>query len=145
MCRPLVSSIFQVLYVSVARRKRKPERLSPGLFRCKAATVTMINRRLILRGCLYIPSKTVTSTAAIAILPKRTHILQLMQQGKSGKSIKQRCLRMHIDSYARKGPKTTQIWPRKKIDKPPKPPKTRPAKAKDIQRAKQLGVKYLII
>lgn len=72
-------------------------------------------------------------------------VLQLMQQGKSGKSIKQRCLRMHIDSYARKGPKTTQIWPRKKNDKPPKPPKTRPAKAKEIQRAKQLGVKYLII
>ena len=72
-------------------------------------------------------------------------VLQLLQQGRRGKSIKQRCVKSQIDSYNRSGPKTTQNWPRKKNDTPPQPPKTRAAKAKEVQRAKQLGIKQLII
>jgi hypothetical protein len=72
-------------------------------------------------------------------------VLQLLQQGRGGKSIARRCLRAQIDTYHRRGPKETRVWPRKKNDKPPQPPKTRPAKANEIQRAKQLGFKFLLI
>jgi hypothetical protein len=72
-------------------------------------------------------------------------VLQLMQQGKSGKSLARRCLTSQIDNYKRKGKKTTRAWARKKNDKPPKPPKTRTATQKEIQKAKQLGFKALLI
>jgi len=72
-------------------------------------------------------------------------VLQLMQQGKRGKSLARRCQTAQTDRYQRHGPKETRDWPRKKNDKPPQPPKTRPAKATEIQRAKQLGFKFLLI
>lgn len=72
-------------------------------------------------------------------------VLQLMQQGKTGKSLAKRCLASQIDNYQRKGAKTTRVWARKKNDKPPKPPKTRTATKKEIQKAKQLGFKALLI
>lgn len=72
-------------------------------------------------------------------------VLQLMQQGKSGKPLAQRCLASQIDTYKRRGPKTTRKWARKKNDQPPKPPRTRAATMKEIQKAKQLGFKILRI
>jgi hypothetical protein len=72
-------------------------------------------------------------------------VLQLMQQGKSGKPLAKRCLTSQIDNYQRKSAKTTRAWARKKNDKPPKPPKTRMATKKEIQKAKQLGFKALLI
>lgn len=72
-------------------------------------------------------------------------VLQLLQQGRGGMSLQERCRRMQIDSSTRKGPKTTRSWPRKKNDKPPQPPKIKPATAAEIQKAKQLGFKYLLI
>ncbi len=72
-------------------------------------------------------------------------VLQLMQQGKSGKSLAKRCLTSRIDNYKRKGPKTTRAWARKKNDQPPKPPKTRTATKREIQKAKQLGFKASLI
>lgn len=72
-------------------------------------------------------------------------VLQLLQQNRRGPSLHTRCLRSQTDTYQRKGPKTTRQWPRKKNDQPPKPPKTRPATQKEIQAAKQLGFKRLII
>jgi hypothetical protein len=70
-------------------------------------------------------------------------VLQLMQQSRSGKSLKQRCLKMQVDSYVRSSSKTRQNWPRKKNDEPPQPPKIRPAKTTEVQKAKQLGIKFL--
>jgi len=72
-------------------------------------------------------------------------VLQLMQQGQRGKSLAQRCLTAQTDTDQRHGPKTTRVWPRKKHDKPPQPPKTRPATTNEIQRAKRLGFKRLLI
>jgi hypothetical protein len=72
-------------------------------------------------------------------------VLQLMQQGRSGKSLAHRCLASQIDTYKRSGQKTTRPWARKKNDKPPKPPKTRPATAQEIKKAKRLGFKVLLI
>lgn len=72
-------------------------------------------------------------------------VLQLMQQRRSEKSLKKRCLDSQIDSYQRKGEKTTRAWARKKNDKPPKPPKTRTATKTEMQKAKQLGFKKLLI
>ena len=72
-------------------------------------------------------------------------VLQLMPQGRSGPSLKTRCLKMQVDAYQRQGPKTTRQWPRKKNDRPPQPPKTRLASAAEIQKAKQLGFKFLLI
>jgi hypothetical protein len=72
-------------------------------------------------------------------------VLQLMQLDQSGPSLAKRSLSSQIDTYHRKGPKTTRAWARKKNDQPPKPPKTRPATEKEIQKAKQLGFKVLLI
>ena len=72
-------------------------------------------------------------------------ILQLMQQGRTGPSLAKRSLASQIDTYQRKGQKTTRAWARKKNDQPPKPPKTRPATEKELQKAKQLGFKVLLI
>lgn len=72
-------------------------------------------------------------------------VLQLLQQNRTGPSLKTRSLRSQIDQHQRTGPKTTRKWPRKKNDQPPTPPKTRPATEKEIQAAKQLGFKFLII
>jgi hypothetical protein len=72
-------------------------------------------------------------------------VLQLMQQGRSGPSLAKRSVSSQIDTYQRKGQKTTRAWARKKNDQPPKPPKTRTATAKEIQKAKQLGFKVLLI
>jgi len=72
-------------------------------------------------------------------------VLQLMQQGQRGKSLAHRCLTAQVDTYERHGPKATRVWPRKKHDKPPPPPKTRRATTHEIQRAKQLGFKFLLI
>lgn len=72
-------------------------------------------------------------------------VLQLMQQGRSGPSLAKRSVSSQIDTYRRKGPKTTRAWARKKNDQPPKPPKTRTATEKEIQKAKQLGFKVLLI
>jgi hypothetical protein len=72
-------------------------------------------------------------------------VLQLMQLGQSGPSLAKRSLSSQIDSYQRKGPKTTKAGARKKNDQPPKPPKTRTATEKEIQKAKQLGFKVLLI
>ncbi|QDT35266.1 hypothetical protein [Thalassoglobus polymorphus] len=67
-------------------------------------------------------------------------VLQLMQQNRSGKSLQARCLKMQVDQHNRKGPKTTRIWPRKKTETPPKPPKIRAPKKNEVQRAKQLTI-----
>lgn len=72
-------------------------------------------------------------------------VLQLMQQSRRGTPLAKRWLTTQTDSYQRKGPKTTRDWPRKKNDKPPNPPKTRPAKQSEIKRAKELGFKFLLI
>lgn len=72
-------------------------------------------------------------------------VLQLMQLGQRGPSLAKRSISSQIDTYQRKGPKTTRAWARKKTDQPPKPPKTRPATEKEIQKAKQLGFKVLLI
>jgi hypothetical protein len=72
-------------------------------------------------------------------------ILQLMQQGRTGPSLAKRSLASQIDTYQRKGQKTTRAWARKKNDQPPKPPKIRPATEKEIQKTKQLGIKVLLI
>ena len=72
-------------------------------------------------------------------------VLQLMQQGHSGPSLAKRALTSQIDTHQRKGQKTTRAWARKKNDQPPKPPKTRPATEKELQKAKQLGFKVLLI
>ena len=72
-------------------------------------------------------------------------VLQLMQQGRYGMSLARRSLSSQIDTYHRKGQKTTRAWARKKNDQPPKPPKTRPATEKELQKTKQLGIKVLLI
>lgn len=72
-------------------------------------------------------------------------VLQLMQQGRSETPLAERWLNAQTDSYSRRGPKATGHWPRKKNDKPPRPPKTKTAQAKEIQKAKQLGLKFLLI
>lgn len=71
-------------------------------------------------------------------------VLQLMQQGRRGKSIKQRCLDMTIDDYKRTRPKATGQYPRKKNDKPPQPPKIKVATVAQIRKATQLGFKFLL-
>lgn len=72
-------------------------------------------------------------------------VLALMQQGRRATPLAKRCLTMQTDPYERHGPKTTRKWPRKKNDKPPTPPKTRPAKDSEIRKAKELGFKFLLI
>lgn len=72
-------------------------------------------------------------------------VLQLMQQGTYETPLGRRWLKTQTDSYKRHGPKATGHWPRKKNDKPPNPPKTRQAKANEIQKAKLLGFKFLLI
>ena len=72
-------------------------------------------------------------------------VLQLMQQQRNGPSLRNRCLQSQTDNYQRTGTKTTRNWPRKKNDTPPKPPKTRTATKREIQNAKRLGFKILII
>lgn len=72
-------------------------------------------------------------------------VLQLMQQQRVGPSLRTRSLQSQKDDYQRNGPKATRKWPRKKNDKPPTPPKTRTATKREIQAAKQLGFKVLII
>jgi hypothetical protein len=72
-------------------------------------------------------------------------VLELLQQDRRGPSIEQRAGRCQVDNYERNGPKATRKWPRKKNDKPPKPPKLRPAKPQEILRAKELGVILLKI
>lgn len=72
-------------------------------------------------------------------------VLQLMQLGRYGPSLKTRSLASQIDTYKRSGPKTTRKWARKKNDKPPQPPKIRPATPQEIKKAKQLGFKVLLI
>lgn len=72
-------------------------------------------------------------------------VLGLMQQGRHGTPLARRWLTMQTDSYQRQGPKTTRQWPRKKNDKPPAPPRTRPAKESEIRKAKELGFKFLLL
>ena len=72
-------------------------------------------------------------------------VLQLMQQGTYETPLSQRWRKTQTDSYKRRGPKATGHWPRKKQEHPPHPPKTRPAKASEIHKAKQLGFKCLLI
>lgn len=72
-------------------------------------------------------------------------VLQLMQQGCRGRSLKQRCLDMQVDDYRRKGAKATGEYPRKKNDKPPQPPKTKVATAAEIRKATRLGFKFLLL
>lgn len=72
-------------------------------------------------------------------------VLQLMQQGRSETPLAERWLKAQTDSYSRRNPKATGDWPRKKNDKPPRPPKIKTAKANEIQKAKQLGFKFLLI
>lgn len=72
-------------------------------------------------------------------------VLQRVQTGQRGKSFKRLCLEMQVDSYTRSGPKCTRPYPRKKNDKPPKPPKIKLATPAEIQKAKQLGYKFLLI
>ena len=72
-------------------------------------------------------------------------VLQLMQQGRYETPLAQRWLTAQTDAYQRHGPKATRHWPRKKHEQPPRPPKTRSATAHEIQKAKQLGFKFLLI
>ena len=72
-------------------------------------------------------------------------VLQLMQQGLWGPSLAKRALTSQIDTYQRKSQKTTRAWARKKNDQPPKPPKTRPATKRELQKAQQLGFTILLI
>lgn len=68
--------------------------------------------------------------------------LQDLQQGASGKCLRKRLQLARTDDYRRKGPKTTRIWPRKKNDKPPQPPKIRSATEAEIQKAKQFEFSF---
>lgn len=72
-------------------------------------------------------------------------VLQLMQQGRGGRSLARRCLTMQTDHHTRRGPKATRPQPRKKNDKPPQPPKTRLANPAEIRKAKLLGFKFLLV
>ena len=72
-------------------------------------------------------------------------VLQLLQQGRYETPLSQRWRKAQTDSYHRRGPKATRHWPRKKHEKPPNPPKTRQATANEIQKAKRLGFKFLLI
>lgn len=72
-------------------------------------------------------------------------VFQLLQQQRHGPDLRTRCLRSQKDNYQRNGPKTTREWPRKKNDQPPQPPQTRVATTQEIQAAKQLGFKCLLI
>lgn len=47
------------------------------------------------------------------------------------------------DGYTRKGKKTTRELPRKKKQRPPGPPKMRPPRLEEVQRAQRLGVELL--
>jgi len=48
-----------------------------------------------------------------------------------------------IDSYVRTHPKKARNWPHKKHERPPGPPKIRPAKTAEVERAQQLKNKNL--
>lgn len=72
-------------------------------------------------------------------------VLQLMQLQQYGEPLRKRWLKATVDSYTRTGPKATRKWPRKKNDKPPRPPRIRNAKKTEVQKAKQLGYKALLI
>jgi hypothetical protein len=72
-------------------------------------------------------------------------VLQLLQLNRRGPSIARRLAGCQTDSYTRRGKKATRRWPSKKQDKPPKPPKLRPATRAEIKAAKQLEIKKLII
>lgn len=72
-------------------------------------------------------------------------VLQLMQQGRGGRSIKQRCLDVRVDDYTRKGPKVPRSHPRKKNDKPPQPPNIKVATAAEVRKATRLGLKFLLL
>lgn len=65
--------------------------------------------------------------------------LQDLQQGASGPSLQKRLQQARRDDYKRTGPKATRIWPRKKTDQPPQPPKIRLATPAEIEKTKQLG------
>ena len=54
-----------------------------------------------------------------------------------GQTLRDRLRRSETDTYRRKGPKQTRIWPRKKQEKPAGPPKLQPANAKERQAAKR--------
>ncbi len=54
-----------------------------------------------------------------------------------GQTLRDRLRRSETDTYRRKGPKQTRIWPRKKQEKPAGPPKLQPANAKQRQAAKR--------
>lgn len=71
--------------------------------------------------------------------------LQDLQQGTSSKSLRARLQLARTDEYRRKGPKTTRVWPRKKKDQPPQPPKIRPATAAEIGKAKQLNFLFRLV
>jgi hypothetical protein len=65
--------------------------------------------------------------------------LQDLQQGARGPCLATRLQTARTDDYRRDGPKQTRTWPRKKNDRPPGPPKLRPATPHEIQRAHQLN------
>jgi len=74
----------------------------------------------------------------------RRLVRQLLRQAASGKtsppssSFRQQLQKAGQDAYQRKSQKETRVWPRKKQQKPPGPPKIHPATAKQRQQAKQL-------
>ncbi len=49
------------------------------------------------------------------------------------------------DASARRGPKTTRRWPRKKTESPPQPPKLRPATPRQRLLAQQLATKVIVV
>ena len=72
-------------------------------------------------------------------------VIQLLAQHQRGLSLATRLQRIQKDFDTRTGPKAIRKWPRKKNDKPPRPPQIKPAPEAEIIKAKQLGFKSLRI
>lgn len=66
-------------------------------------------------------------------------LLQDLPRDACGPSLQRRLQQARTDDYKRKSSKTTRIWPRKKSDQPPQPPKIRLATPTEIQKANQVG------
>jgi hypothetical protein len=71
--------------------------------------------------------------------------LQMLEQNRTGPPLEKRLGNACKDNYRRSGPKQTRLWPRKKHETPPKPPKQRAANEQEIQQAKRLGIVQLLV
>jgi Transposase DDE domain len=80
-------------------------------------------------------------SVAVARDAVRRALRQSDQPGRAG-ALDAELRRARIDVYARDRPKAARNYPRKKRDRPPGPPKIKPATSKQIQQAKALQQKY---